>query len=503
MEIFLIDGTRCPAFALAVRLSPGGEKELVVSVRGSATPLDWCINFDEEYSPFEYQKGQEPGHVISGQVHLGMLRAARAILDDFGGRTAIHELSSKGYKIKIVGHSLGAGTSVLIAAELKNGFMNNVNLGILDKIPLIECIAYACPSCVSENLAIALREDKLVYVLVNRDDPIPRISRASVMRLADQVIEFSSTADKWMGQDKADFGMYAANYGRKGHMVEEETTVSGIVVTAVPVSDSASSLEMVNRGQSTISSSVSTSDSAGEVTVIATESSEQPSTDNASSLTSWKLPSINVSVSNVSYKSSGEQRAAGLVPSDYEARQKWVGTPLVIPGIIVCMYLDSVGQLRAALGDYRMAALQELSRIGEEPLLHHFLTSYLASLRGLRNINISGLRRASLVEINSKSSSNSLASSVTDGVVRCAVCELNPTWAYITHSDSTRAFVSHICSICRKICCSVCAPAGEQIPGDGVNQFETLQDFRIPIPSLGMLDPHRVCHPCYMSCYSL
>jgi hypothetical protein len=501
MEIFLIDGTRCPAFALATRISPGGEKELVVSVRGSATPLDWCINFDEEYSPFEYQTGQEPGQAILGQVHLGMLRAARAILDDFGGRTAIHELSSKGYKIKIVGHSLGAGTGVLIAADLKNGFMNNVSLGILDRIPPIECIAYACPSCVSENLASALREDKLVYVLVNRDDPIPRISRASVMRLADQVIEFSPTADKWMEQDKADFGLYAANYGRKGHMVDEETTASGVVVTAVPVSESENSVEMVNRGQSTISSTVFTSDSTDEVTVLATESSEQQNTDNASSsFASWKLPSINVSVSNVLYKSSGE-RAAGLVQTDYEARQKWVGTPLVIPGIIVCMYLDSLGQLKAALGDYRMAALQELSRVGEEPLSHHLLTSYLASLRGLRNVTTSG-SHASLVHTNLKPSFGSITS-VTDCVVRCAVCELNPTWAYITHSDSTRAFVSHICSICRKICCSVCAPAGEQIPGDGVNQFETLQDFRIPIPSLGMLDPHRVCHPCYMSCYSL
>ena len=47
----------------------------------------------------------------------------------------------------------------------------------------------------------------------------------------------------------------------------------------------------------------------------------------------------------------------------------------------------------------------------------------------------------------------------------CYVCELDTTWSYITHSAATRAYVSHVCSACQRYCCSICAPAGEKIPG--------------------------------------
>ena len=54
----------------------------------------------------------------------------RAILDDYGARAVIERLSLEGYTIKIVGHSLGAGTSSLLAAELKNGFVHNFLCGL-------------------------------------------------------------------------------------------------------------------------------------------------------------------------------------------------------------------------------------------------------------------------------------------------------------------------------------------------------------------------------------
>ena len=63
--------------------------------------------------------------------------------------------------------------------------------------------------------------------------------------------------------------------------------------------------------------------------------------------------------------------------------------------------------------------------------------------------------------------------------------------------------VTHVCSACGELCCVVCAPGGETIPGDGFNQNEILQDCRISIPSRGMLEPHRVCLPCYHMSYKL
>ena len=46
---------------------------------------------------------------LSGHVHAGMYRGALGILDGYGMRGYLIELASKGYDIKIVGHSLGAG----------------------------------------------------------------------------------------------------------------------------------------------------------------------------------------------------------------------------------------------------------------------------------------------------------------------------------------------------------------------------------------------------------
>lgn len=50
----------------------------------------------------------------------------------------------------------------------------------------------------------------------------------------------------------------------------------------------------------------------------------------------------------------------------------------------------------------------------------------------------------------------------------CCVCNCDVTWAYITHSDASRALVTHNCRACGKIVCSVCSPAGDMIPGEGM-----------------------------------
>ena len=42
--------------------------------------MDWCINFDEEPTDFEYYDGEGPyTSPLKGMVHLGMLRAARYV----------------------------------------------------------------------------------------------------------------------------------------------------------------------------------------------------------------------------------------------------------------------------------------------------------------------------------------------------------------------------------------------------------------------------------------
>lgn len=107
----------------------------------------------------------------------------------------------------------------------------------------------------------------------------------------------------------------------------------------------------------------------------------------------------------------------------------------------------------------------------------------------------------------------------------CGVCGLDVTWPFILHSEASRALVTNTCrylldlatvfvllvlpilhhhphsfciySVCRQVVCSVCAPAGDPLPGDGVQQSYHLPDLRQPLPSLGLLSPQRICLHCY------
>ena len=58
-----------------------------------------------------------------------MHEAALGILDDFGIRSRLlYLLLDKDYPVKVVGHSLGAGVAVLIAAEMRNSVYERLHV---------------------------------------------------------------------------------------------------------------------------------------------------------------------------------------------------------------------------------------------------------------------------------------------------------------------------------------------------------------------------------------
>ena len=62
----------------------------------------------------------------------------------------------------------------------------------------------------------------------------------------------------------------------------------------------------------------------------------------------------------------------------------------------------------------------------------------------------------------------------------CAICGLSCAWPYVLHtSDATRALATHHCKCCSVVVCSFCAPVGDTIPGDGIQDVVTLPDMRI------------------------
>ncbi len=80
----------------------------------------------------------------------------------------------------------------------------------------------------------------------------------------------------------------------------------------------------------------------------------------------------------------------------------------------------------------------------------------------------------------------------------CHVCSLDPKWPFIMRtSDGARPAVTHHCGACGAVCCAVCSPAGDKLPGDGVNQYVYLDDCSLSLPYTGDYRPQRVCLRCY------
>eukprot|EP01034_Spumella_vulgaris_P032631 gene32631-40264_t len=281
----LPNGVKCPAFALVTRrkrVRKTGDtdanssthtylKEAMLVVRGSKSTMDWAINLEESLDDFTYtykancESVSSPGegNVLTavGKVHRGIHQGALGILDAFTVRTYLLRLLTKGYRITVVGHSLGAGVASLIAAEMRSTVSlsgvgaarrrrsyeegtnkgapidltgkpsavddsNDVNYHLAHNV---SAVVFACPAIVSEPLVDAFSIDKLLINVVVGNDIIPRVSRKSFAQLAREVNDFTATANLWAGADKADFWRYMENMGKASdiHQINNNGAVVG------------------------------------------------------------------------------------------------------------------------------------------------------------------------------------------------------------------------------------------------------------------------------------
>jgi pimeloyl-ACP methyl ester carboxylesterase len=189
-------------------------REALLVIRGTTEAQDWSINMEEAPVPFVYiptrttpprtdatsaGAATATGGEVCGHVHAGMHKGATGILDCYGLRTALLTLAAKvtlivsappprrslthtplphllhawlvwsqGYKLTIVGHSLGAGTAVLVAAELHNSLVDIIGDGDGEgnKEPAaaarsVRAMAFACPPVACAALSEAFQRDQV------------------------------------------------------------------------------------------------------------------------------------------------------------------------------------------------------------------------------------------------------------------------------------------------------------------------------------------------------
>eukprot|EP00928_Gymnodinium_smaydae_P057672 TRINITY_DN40891_c0_g1_i1.p1 TRINITY_DN40891_c0_g1~~TRINITY_DN40891_c0_g1_i1.p1 ORF type:complete len:699 (+),score=85.85 TRINITY_DN40891_c0_g1_i1:102-2198(+) len=176
---------------------------VVVALRGSYCLRDALV--DLECKPESVRMCG-----IDGVAHGGMLRAARYLEDSLAPVVEAGLLRLRGPpRVLIVGHSLGAGVSSLLAGLWSDaGRWNNAE---------IKCIAFASPQVMDMKLAQAMRNCTTTYILGN--DVVPRLGLATATDLRDTLIMMAragcqgSTNDAAFSDDMERHACDLAAYG--------------------------------------------------------------------------------------------------------------------------------------------------------------------------------------------------------------------------------------------------------------------------------------------------
>eukprot|EP01060_Flectonema_neradi_P007141 TRINITY_DN14962_c0_g1_i1.p1 TRINITY_DN14962_c0_g1~~TRINITY_DN14962_c0_g1_i1.p1 ORF type:complete len:1181 (+),score=202.28 TRINITY_DN14962_c0_g1_i1:421-3543(+) len=153
-------------------------KEILITIRGTKHLSDILIDICAKPAILKTPKN-------SYKVHRGMLRSALWIAVKIWHSVLV--LVSKGFRFKVVGHSLGAGIGILLTTILRE----------FDIIPELECVGFAMPSCCERSLAE--KAESYCISAVNGDDLVPRVRSTSLHNLmtavADPVLQDRSEKD--------------------------------------------------------------------------------------------------------------------------------------------------------------------------------------------------------------------------------------------------------------------------------------------------------------------
>jgi hypothetical protein len=443
--------TRVPSWLLAAQPQ---SKRVVLAIRGTHTPEDALIDADHERAVWESAVGGR--HVC----HRGMLRAARAILDDCGCRAALELFRSAEYSLTLVGHSLGAGVASVLTALLTLGEKATRSDPTAPPPPpqpppfaRVVCIAYACPSCVDKRLAELLKPS--VLAAVHNDDVVPRLNDANFRQLALELLKDDPMYHKRFVADKAAYKEYVRTLGRTQAMSHEG--------------------QMDEGGEG--------DDGGGSAASAASGTAPGPAPADE--------------------RLADERAASPPVGLEQQQQPTAEEEEQVVPGNVV--YLEGrEAFIRAFEGDHRLPALGRIV-VTQRAVSDHKMSTYATALRALWHRRGHTPAKRPPVPFAPVMMPSGIGAGAAmagadggKGLWRpCSVCGSDVTWtAMAKGSDALRVHATKHCRACGEVCCAFCAPAGDRISGDRLGEFATLSDLRVPMPSQDYLQPVRICMPC-------
>ncbi|KAJ7951493.1 Lipase [Quillaja saponaria] len=169
-----------PAFTILV---DHNTKCFLLLIRGTHSIKDTLTAATGAVVPFHHSVVHEGGlsNLVLGYAHCGMVAAARWIAK-LATPCLITALDQyPGYKLKIVGHSLGGGTAALLTYILREQ----------KELSTTTCVTFAPAACMTWELAESGND--FITSVINEADLVPTFSAASVDDLRAEV-----TASAWI-----------------------------------------------------------------------------------------------------------------------------------------------------------------------------------------------------------------------------------------------------------------------------------------------------------------
>ncbi|KAJ1276655.1 hypothetical protein BS78_05G231100 [Paspalum vaginatum] len=152
-------------------------------IRGATSARDRLTAATAAEVPFRHrpvlQGGRGANVVVSGHAHSGMVAAARWIADQAVPCLSRALEQFPDYRVKIIGHSMGAGIAAILTYMLRED----------NRLASSSCIAFGPAACMTWDLAESGKD--FVTTVVNRNDLVPSFGKASAANLRTEVMASS------------------------------------------------------------------------------------------------------------------------------------------------------------------------------------------------------------------------------------------------------------------------------------------------------------------------
>ncbi|XP_076933975.1 uncharacterized protein LOC143600069 [Bidens hawaiensis] len=150
-------------------------KLVIFGIRGTHTVSDLITDI--------VSSSHEEVNFEGYSTHFGTAEAARWFLTHETGTVKKYLDKHEGYRLRLVGHSLGGAIASVLAIMLRK--KTREELGFSPEI--VTAVGYGTPPCVSRELAESCSD--YVTTVCMQDDIIPRLSVATLMRLRHEIIQ--------------------------------------------------------------------------------------------------------------------------------------------------------------------------------------------------------------------------------------------------------------------------------------------------------------------------